>query len=392
MNPLEQYSMKVTLGEGGFAEVFLAIHRETGTAVAIKIIPANDPNDPDHKKMVEREIDILSNTEHPCIYKLFDFIRTEDKYYLIFEYLDNGKLLDFVNINGRLFEKTARRFFTQLISALSYLHKKSIAHRDIKAENVLLDRNFNLRLIDFGLSNYFNPDFPIMRTICGCQAYAPPEMLREQPYTPSADVWSSGILLYAICAGYLPFSDPSIPRLIDKVINEDPVYPNFFSTELCDLLHKMLDKNPIQRISISEIMNHPWVTAGGEPPDFSDLTNCNELNPIVLDQLRIYNLNESKIVLKNEKIHFVDRPNSETVAYRILKRLNDTELLDQKYKAPYEHLPNNFSVLTHMSNQSKYVSPTRRVLYKSRSKATALQRKHAAKSVYAKGPLKLGYV
>ena len=169
MLSLDHYSICGVIGEGGFGEVFLAIHKETGTAVAIKKIPRTDPDDPEHQSMIEREIDILCRLEHPCIYRLFDFIRNEDFYFLIFEYLDNGKLLDFVNNNGRLLEKTARQYFTQLISALKYLNDKGIAHRDIKAENILLDRYFNLRLIDFGLSNYFNPEFPIMRTLCGCQ-------------------------------------------------------------------------------------------------------------------------------------------------------------------------------------------------------------------------------
>lgn len=304
MLSLDHYSICGVIGEGGFGEVFLAIHKETGIAVAIKKIPRISEEHPDHQAMIEREIDILCNLEHPCIYKLFDFIRNDDYYFLIFEYLDNGKLLDFVNNNGRLLEKTARQYFTQLISALKYLNEKSIAHRDIKAENILLDRYFNLRLIDFGLSNYFDPKFPIMRSLCGCTHYAPPEMLSRHPYTPSADVWSSGILLYAVCAGYLPFSDTNVPRLVEKVKNEEPSYPNFFSDELVDLLKKMLDKNPIKRISINEIMQHPWFTAGSLPSNFDSLSDeMQKINDNILKN--------SDDILSSSKLNINEKKNDE---------------------------------------------------------------------------------
>ena len=389
-NPLVNYNLKETLGEGGFAEVILAIHRSTGTAVAIKIVPSTDPNDPTHRESIEREIEMLYTIEHPNVYKLFDFIRTEDKYYMVFEYLDNGRLLDFVNNNGRLLERTARQFFTQLISAMIYLNARGIAHRDIKAENVLLDRNFNLRLIDFGLSNYFNKDFPIMRTICGCVAYAPPEMLKEQPYFPSADVWSAGVLLYAVCAGYLPFSDPNIPRLIEKVINEDPVYPNFFSDELRDLLTKMLCKDPLKRISLSEITQHPWFNKDKIPFVFDDIIKQDSLDQKIVEFLKEnYHFNTEKIMIKPTKAHFLDRPNNETVAYNILRRLALTDDLAAKYSSPEAHLPINFSVIA-LNTPKQQTNKARKVLYRQRSK-TPVHSRNQRKSVYVTGPLKLGY-
>lgn len=381
MEPLDHYYIRDSIGTGGFGDVYLGIHKETGLAVAIKVINLALSEDPNFKAAVEREIDILCKLEHPCIYKFFDFIRTDEKYYLIFEYLDNGKILDFVNDHGRLLDKTARHFFTQLMSALSYVHeKKSVAHRDIKAENVLLDRYFNFRLIDFGLSTCFDSHFHVMRTICGCTIYASPEMVKGNPYFPSTDIWSAGVLLYTVCSGHFPFYDESksIPNIIEKILNSEPDYPNYFDENLVDLLKNMFIKDPIKRISINQILQHPWVTKESLPIEFDSITDCmfninktiknsmknrteSDTEPIptvqsLLDQELVefirdnYNMDTSLIKTDfdyqpNSTIRI--RPNNETVTYMILKRLKDTDSLSKFYSSPYDHLPGGscFSVI-----------------------------------------------
>lgn len=175
------------------------------------------------------------------------------------EYVDNGNMLDFVNTNGELSEDHARHYFCQLISVLEYLHqRKQICHRDLKAENVLLDLNYNIRLIDFGLSNIFSEEDPFLKTACGSPAYACPEMIRGRPYTTSSDIWSAGILLYAMVHGELPYEDENMQRLMQKIIYTQPKYSASLSPPLRDLLQKMLLKDPQARITLEQIKEHTW--------------------------------------------------------------------------------------------------------------------------------------
>jgi serine/threonine protein kinase len=206
-----------------------------------------------------REINIIKQVDHPFIAKLFDVITTDQYTYLIQEYAQCGNLLNYVNDCGRLPEVHARRYFTQLVSALEYLHEeRKVAHRDLKAENVLLDRNFNIRLIDFGISNCFTSEDATLQTACGSPAYCAPEIICGQPYTKSVDIWSSGVLLYAMLCGELPFDDESSVRLLQKVAWTEPEYPSYLSPPVSDLLHKLLTKNPDHRITIARIKTHPW--------------------------------------------------------------------------------------------------------------------------------------
>jgi serine/threonine protein kinase len=164
-----------------------------------------------------------------------------------------------MNDNGRLSEDQARRYFTQLLTVLEYLHsEQKVAHRDLKCENVLLDRYNNIRLIDFGLSNQFTDLNPQLRTACGSPAYAAPEMIQGNTYTYTADIWSAGILLFALVAGYLPFDDDRASGVLQKVVHSEVGYPAFISPQLRDLLQKMICKDPEERITLDMIKAHPW--------------------------------------------------------------------------------------------------------------------------------------
>jgi serine/threonine protein kinase len=196
---------------------------------------------------------------HPFVTELFQALDDNTNHYLVMEFVEHGNMLDYVNLNGRASEEHARRYFTQLIWVLEYLHfDRKVAHRDLKCENILLDRYDNIRVIDFGLSTAFSDLNPQLATACGSPAYAAPEMIKGNQYTKSADIWSLGIFLYAICAGYLPFDDENIQRLLHKIVYSEPVYPVFMSPALVDLLTKMICKEPEQRINIEMIKNHPW--------------------------------------------------------------------------------------------------------------------------------------
>jgi serine/threonine protein kinase len=255
---LANYTFSRQIGTGSFATVWFAEHSLSHLPVAIKIVDRSALNKEDAEVRLVREIQIIKQTDHPFIAKLFEIITTTRYTYLVMEYADQGSILDFVNRMGRLSEVQARRYFSQLISAIEYLHEvHKIAHRDLKAENVLLDRHLNLRLIDFGLSNTFE-DAGKLKSACGSPGYAAPEMIRGERYTKSVDIWSSGILLYAMVCGELPFDDETPVKVLQKIAYLEPTYPSYLSVQCIDLLRKILTKDPAARISIARIHEHPW--------------------------------------------------------------------------------------------------------------------------------------
>jgi serine/threonine protein kinase len=247
------------IGSGSFGSVWKATHFQLKQTVAIKILLKSSLSDLIAKTRLQREIALLKNMSHPFIPTLFQIIETADFYALVMEYAENGNLQEYIEYYGRMPEDQARRYFAQLISVLEYLHKDiKVAHRDLKPQNVLLDRHNNVRLIDFGLSNLFTATAPQFRTKCGSPAYLPPEMVKGQTYTISADIWSAGVLLFALVAGYQPFEDENIPKLLQKIVLREPEYPTFFTPALTNLLQKMMCKDPEQRITLEMIKNHPW--------------------------------------------------------------------------------------------------------------------------------------
>jgi serine/threonine protein kinase len=253
------YMLIKQIGMGEFASVWAACHVITNVKVAIKIIARTALQGPDAVTRFAREIAFLKQMNHPFIAQLFETFDSTSSHFVVLEFAENGNLFDFVNKKGALPENQARHYFCQLLSVLEYLHfEKLVAHRDLKAENILLDHFNNIRVIDFGLSSTFSSVHPQLSTRCGSPAYAPPEMIKGQPYTTAADIWSSGVLLYAMCAGVLPYDDASPERLLQKIAYTDIVYPELMSPPLVDLLRKMLSKNPDTRIRIDKIKEHPW--------------------------------------------------------------------------------------------------------------------------------------
>ena len=194
------FIIKEKLGEGAFGSVRLGVNRQTGEKVAIKILEKNRLKSED-KCRIQREIKILKKLRHPNIVHLYSIIETEKQILIIMEYIQGQELFHYILLKKKISEEEACYYFSQIVSAVEYLHNLKIAHRDIKSENILIDQNTKrIKLIDFGLSNtYGDKDEGILSTSCGSPLYAPPEMLKGEIYKGnSIDIWSIGVVLYFI--------------------------------------------------------------------------------------------------------------------------------------------------------------------------------------------------
>ncbi|XP_022872085.1 SNF1-related protein kinase catalytic subunit alpha KIN10-like isoform X2 [Olea europaea var. sylvestris] len=256
-DPLPHYKFVRTLGIGAFGKVKLAVHTLTGLNVAIKILDRESINNLDADK-VRREINIMKRLSHPHIVRLFEVIDTQSKVYVVMEHMDLGELYDYVTLRVRLDEDKARHFFQQIISGIEYCHRHKVVHRDLKPENLLMDAKHNVKIADFGLGN-ITLDGHFLKTFCGTLNYAAPELMCKKLYAgPEVDVWSCGIILYALLCGRLPFEDANMSCLFAKV--QKGVYPvsPHLSKSALDLISRILVVDPMKRISIPEIRQHPW--------------------------------------------------------------------------------------------------------------------------------------
>ncbi|KAK8797222.1 hypothetical protein WA158_004432 [Blastocystis sp. Blastoise] len=252
------YRLEETIGMGSFGKVKLAIHINTGIKVAIKILNKEKIRQLDMSEKVKREIKILKEFNHPHIIRLYEVIDTPTEIFLVIEYASGGELFDYIRLRGKLVENEARHFFQQIISGLEYCHRHNVVHRDLKPENLLLDKDNNIKIADFGLANFMK-DGCFLETSCGSPNYASPEIISGKMYAgPEVDVWSSGVILYALLCGRLPFDDENIPALFRKIKNGMYRLPNFLSRGGRELIPRMLYSDPLGRITIPEIRQHPW--------------------------------------------------------------------------------------------------------------------------------------
>lgn len=262
-NRIGRYQIVKTLGEGSFGKVKLAEHLTTGQRVALKIINRKTLAKSDMQGRVEREISYLRLLRHPHIIKLYDVIKSKDEIIMVIEYAGK-ELFDYIVQRGKMPEDEARRFFQQIIAAVEYCHRHKIVHRDLKPENLLLDDKLNVKIADFGLSNIMT-DGNFLKTSCGSPNYAAPEVISGKLYAgPEVDVWSSGVILYVMLCGRLPFDDEFIPALFKKISNGVYTLPNHLSPGAKHLLTRMLVVNPLNRITIHEIMEDEWFKVGLE--------------------------------------------------------------------------------------------------------------------------------
>lgn len=257
------YRLEKTLGKGQTGLVKLGVHCVLGKKVAIKIINREKLTKSVLMK-VEREIAIMKLIDHPYVLGLLDVYENKKYLYLILEHVSGGELFDYLVKKGRLTPKEARKFFRQIISALDFCHSHSICHRDLKPENLLLDDKNNIKIADFGMAS-LQPAGSMLETSCGSPHYACPEVIRGEKYDGRrADVWSCGVILYALLVGALPFDDDNLRQLLEKVKRGVFHIPHFVPPDCQSLLRGMIEVNPDKRLTLSDINKHPWVTAGGK--------------------------------------------------------------------------------------------------------------------------------
>ncbi|CAD8060418.1 unnamed protein product [Paramecium sonneborni] len=250
-----QYIFSRTLGQGTFGKVKLATHIQTGEKVAIKILEKQKICDQCDIERVTREIQILKKIRHPNLVQLYE---TPKQLFLVMEYVNGGELFDYIVQNQRIKDVEAIRFYSQLLSGIEYMHKLQIVHRDLKPENLILEGRSKIKIIDFGLSNFYNQD-ELLKTACGSPCYAAPEMIAGKKYNGlSVDIWSSGVILFAMLAGYLPFEDPNTSLLYKKIMSGDFKFPKYISQEAKDLIKNILNVDPQKRFAITDIRKHSW--------------------------------------------------------------------------------------------------------------------------------------
>ncbi|OIW18625.1 hypothetical protein TanjilG_13377 [Lupinus angustifolius] len=256
-----KYELGRLLGHGTFAKVYHARNIGTGKNVAMKVIGKEKVIKVGMMEQMKREISVMKMVKHPNIVQLHEVMASKSKIYIAMELVRGEELFNKV-VKGRLGEDVARLYFQQLISAIDFCHSRGVYHRDLKPENLLLDEDGNLKVSDFGLSAFSEEHLRqdgLLHTTCGTPAYVSPEVIAKKGYDGAkADLWSCGVILYVLLAGFLPFQDENLMVMYKKIYKGDFKSPPWFSSEARRLITKLLDPNPNTRITISKIMDSSW--------------------------------------------------------------------------------------------------------------------------------------
>jgi len=355
-----QFVLGERLGQGTFGVVVLGTHQITGEKVAVKILDKEKILQETDKSRLEREIKILKNMRHNNIVHLYDVKETPTSLYIIMEYINGKELFEYIISSKRLSELEACRFYQQIISGIEYLGKIKVVHRDIKPENLLLDNKNNIKIVDFGLSNSY-PKNELLTTACGSPCYAAPEMINGERYFGlKADIWSSGIVLYAMLCGYLPFEEADNEKLYKKITEGKFKTPNFLSDSAKDILHRILNVDPKSRITIPQMKKHPWFNLINPKLNMTEGLLLNKVI-VPIDENIIYKMvNEYKF--NGEEIRtnlLLNNHNHITTTYFLIlnQKLRNGEKSISNMKSKefikYIHNPNN--LLSHYGNDMKKI-------------------------------------
>ncbi|CAD7933130.1 unnamed protein product [Amoebophrya sp. A25] len=333
------YTLGGTLGVGTFGKVKLAEHLLTGEKVAVKIINKLKMETMNMHEKTRREITILQLLKHPHVIRLYELIDTPSDLFMVMEYVAGGELFDHIVHKLRLRESEGRRFFQQIVAGVEYCHGNNVVHRDLKPENLLLDTNLHVKIADFGLSNRMRTG-EFLKTSCGSPNYASPEVVSGKAYAgPEVDVWSCGVVLYALLCGSLPFDDENVPNLFRKIKHGNFTLPGHLTNEAKDLIVQMLVVDPTKRINFPQIRSHKWFKVN--LPDYLSagpvLSRREGTNvQAELDEGIRRDMEELGIEM-TDKALFGDLSSDERVVYHLLlnrrsKRSSFTDLLPVHHK------------------------------------------------------------
>ena len=262
MDALKNFEILSFIGEGAFGVVKLGQNKTTKEKVAIKILEKKKIIDKEDEIQVKREINILKTCNHINVIRVKNILNDFENIYIIMEYCEKGELCARIVEEICLEEKEAAYYYYQLINGLENIHKNGVVHRDLKPENLLINKNNILKIIDFGLSNYYDKN-KLLSTSCGSPSYASPEMLIGKKYDGiMVDIWSTGIILYVMLCGCLPFEDKNRDILYKKIIKCKIKFPDNLEEDAIDLIKKILVNDPNKRITIKEIKEHPFYKKG----------------------------------------------------------------------------------------------------------------------------------
>lgn len=291
INDMRQYEIGDQIGEGTFGKVKLAIHKITNEKVAIKMLDKHKIKNEENQKRIDREIEVLKKVNHHNIIRLYSIIENDSKIFIIQEYAPGSDLFEYIHKNKKLSEKEACLLYQQIISGIEYLHNLGISHRDLKPENILITNSNVLKIIDFGLSVLYSKN-ELLNTHCGSPCYASPEMIEGKSYRGlPADIWSSGIILFLMLTGHLPFNELTNKKLYAKIRTGKFTIPKELSHEVKDLIKKILEINPRKRIKMSEIKEHPWFNLKNRMFNFHDGIDITK-TVIPIDEEIIEQMNE----------------------------------------------------------------------------------------------------
>ncbi len=360
---LGDYTIKRTIGKGTFSKVKLAINTKNREKVAIKILEKSKITEKEDIERLIREMFILKNLNNENVIKTYEIEETNNSYLIIMEYCEKGELFNYIIKNNKLTEEETSFFLYQIVNGLEYLHSKGIIHRDLKPENLLLTSDYKLKIIDFGLSNFFDGK-NLLITPCGSPCYASPEMVSGKKYNGFySDIWALGIVLYAMSCGFLPFEDKDNEVLFEKINNCDLVFPDYLSPLIKDLILKILKVKPKERIKIEDIKKHKLYLIGKKFYDFKfkNNENVNKRNiscnisysniPTIIDIKSKPIFTQNNITENNKKVIYHNYFNNDKILIKnklLPNKFNDME------KKRYNNLSNDIKYL--FTNQYNYYS------------------------------------